>query len=133
MRRPIDIVTLFGAAILQLVLATGASRGLILCVEPDGRSRIESVFVEECCNESRGGHDGDRLACDCRDIPIFDAAVSAPSSTRPDYDLRANAGAEVLSSALSLCPSPDHVRGRPRAADPPWRDLAVRRSIVLIV
>lgn len=136
MRRRIRNASVSLLVLLQLTLATGASGGLMLCVEADGRSAIETVFAADCCVPQHAQPHvdvtADQLACDCVDVPLlFSAAAIAVGSRQVAAPLLALA--LLRTPALSVAPVRIETRRAAVSHSAPTSDLFARRSVVLLV
>jgi len=130
MRRRFRISSVAVLVVLQLTFTTGASCGLTLCVEPDGRGGIESVFSQDCCAQAHAEFAADQIACDCTDIPLLTSAATVVGSSR-----------DLIVSGVAPLPVQPAVQAPARKEHriPLVSELghvfgsAARRSVVLVV
>ena len=130
MRRRFRISSVAVLVVLQLTFSTGATCGLMLCVEPDGRGGIESVFSRDCCAEAQAEFAADRIACDCTDIPLLTSAATVVGSSRGPIV----PGVAPLPVQRALR-APSRKEHRVPLVSELGRDFGVagRRSVVLVV
>lgn len=135
-RRRLQAVIL--CAVLHLAFNSGNALGLVLCSNSTGHVAIETAGGQACCDDRDAlpavadVHSGDR--CDCIDTPIVQTLLEPRARGDKPQPPRLEAAPLPIAHASLSRPMPaslqDHL---PPRAGPAQQDLALRRTIVLLV
>jgi hypothetical protein len=121
---------------LYALCGAGGARGMVLCIEADGRLAVEGGFgCADACAAEDGGlgseDDGPDLhECPCTDIPLAPAGAHVRAA---GSDLTVPPAAPAVAPELGLAPSsPPAVPAARTAHDSPRRESRLRITTVVL-